>query len=183
VCANADLVGFSFVRNPHDMEELRSLLLEISEETPAIILKIETPDAVKNLPMLLMDGMKMKGFGVMIARGDLAVEIGFERLGEIQEEILWICEAAHVPVIWATQVLESLNKSGMVSRSEITDASHAAHADCVMLNKGDHTIEVLETLKDVLRRSATHRKKKRFMFRKLRIAERFFELVDKEKGS
>jgi pyruvate kinase len=165
------------------MEELRSLLLDISEETPAIILKIETPDAVKNLPMLLMEGMKMKGFGVMIARGDLAVEIGFERLGEIQEEILWICEAAHVPVIWATQVLESLNKSGMVSRSEITDAGHAAHADCVMLNKGDHTIEVIETLKDVLHRSATHRKKKRFTFRKLKIAERFFELVDKEKAT
>lgn len=176
VCANADLVGFSFVRNPQDMAELRSLLHEITDQTPAIILKIETPDAVRNLPMLLMEGMKMKGFGVMIARGDLAVEIGFERLGEIQEEILWICEAAHVPVIWATQVLENLNKSGMVSRSEITDASHAAHADCVMLNKGDYTIEVIETLKDVLHRSARHRKKKRFTFHKLSIAERFFEL-------
>lgn len=176
VCANADLVGFSFVRNPKDMAELRSLLHEISDQTPAIILKIETPDAVRNLPMLLMEGMKMKGFGVMIARGDLAVEIGFERLGEIQEEILWICEAAHVPVIWATQVLENLNKSGMVSRSEITDASHAALADCVMLNKGDYTIEVIETLKDVLHRSARHRKKKRFTFHKLSIAERFFEM-------
>ncbi|MDI1322017.1 MAG: pyruvate kinase [Algoriphagus sp.] len=183
ICANADLVGFSFVRNPRDMEELRSLIYEISEEAPAIILKIETPDAVKNLPMLLMEGMKMKGFGVMIARGDLAVEIGFERLGEIQEEILWICEAAHVPVIWATQVLESLNKSGMASRSEITDAGHAAHADCVMLNKGEHTIEVIETLKDILHRSVTHRKKKRFTFRKLKIAERFFQLIEKEKGS
>ena len=46
----------------------------------------------------------------MIARGDLAVEIGFERLAEMQEEILWLCEAAHMPVIWATQVLESLVK-------------------------------------------------------------------------
>lgn len=183
VCANADLVGFSFVRNPRDMAELRSLLHENSEEVPALILKIETPDAVKNLPMLLMEGMKMKGFGVMIARGDLAVEIGFERLVEIQEEILWICEAAHVPVIWATQVLESLNKSGMASRSEITDAGHSAHADCVMLNKGDHTLEVIETLKDILQRAVSHRKKKRFTFRKLKIAERFFQLVEKEKGS
>jgi len=182
VCANADLIGFSFVRSPQDMSELMSLLHEISEETPAIILKIETPDAVKNLPRLLMEGMKMKGFGIMIARGDLAVEIGFERLGEIQEEILWICEAAHIPVIWATQVLESLNKSGMASRSEITDAGHAAHADCVMLNKGEHTIEVIETLKDILHRSVTHRKKKRFTFRKLKIAERFFQLVEKEKA-
>ena len=49
--------------------------------------------------------------GVMIARGDLAVECGFERLAEVQEEILWISEAAHVPVIWATQVLETLSKT------------------------------------------------------------------------
>ena len=48
----------------------------------------------------------------MIARGDLAVETGFDRLAEVQEEILWICEAAHVPVIWATQVLETLAKTG-----------------------------------------------------------------------
>ena len=76
----------------------------------------------------------------MIARGDLAVEIGFERMSEVQEEILWISEAAHAPVIWATQVLETLNKSGIATRSEITDAAHAAMAECVMLNKGSHII-------------------------------------------
>ncbi len=76
----------------------------------------------------------------MIARGDLAVEIGFERMSEVQEEILWISEAAHAPVIWATQVLETLNKSGIATRSEITDAAHAAMAECVMLNKGSHTL-------------------------------------------
>jgi pyruvate kinase len=59
----------------------------------------------------------------MIARGDLAVECGFERLAEVQEEILWVSEAAHVPVIWATQVLESLAKDGQPSRAEITDAA------------------------------------------------------------
>jgi pyruvate kinase len=179
ISANADLIGFSFVRNTTDMALLRSLLVEINDQTPALILKIETPDAVKNLPSLLIEGMKMKGFGVMIARGDLAVEIGFERLVEIQEEILWICEAAHIPVIWATQVLESLNKSGMASRSEVTDAGHAAYAECVMLNKGAHTIEVIETLKNILHRSASHRKKKRFTFRKLEIAARFFQEVEK----
>lgn len=60
--------------------------------------------------------MHQKAFGVMIARGDLAVEIVFERMGEIQEDILCICEPAHVPVVWATQVLETLNKSGMATR-------------------------------------------------------------------
>jgi pyruvate kinase len=117
--------------------------------------------------------MQQKAFGVMIARGDLAVEIGFERMGEIQEEILWICEAAHVPVVWATQVLETLNKSGMATRSEITDASHAAMAECVMINKGDHTIEVIETLRDILHRTGGHHIKKRFIFRSLSIAQRF----------
>lgn len=62
----------------------------------------------------------------MIARGDLAAEIGFERLAEMQEEILWVCEAESVPVIWATEVLEDLVKSGTLSRGEMTDAAMAA---------------------------------------------------------
>ncbi|MCL6259001.1 pyruvate kinase [Aquiflexum sp. TKW24L] len=173
ICENADLVGYSFVRTALDISNLQSELKAISDNPPHVILKIETPEAVSNLPSLLIEGMKQRAFGVMIARGDLAVEIGFERMGEIQEEILWICEAAHVPVVWATQVLESLNKSGMATRSEITDAGQAANAECVMVNKGDHTIEVMETLKDILQRSAEHRVKKRFRFRQLKIAERF----------
>lgn len=175
ICENADLVGYSFVRTAADISHLQKELKAISEHPPLMIIKIETPEAVSNLPSLLLEGMKQRAFGVMIARGDLAVEIGFERMGEIQEEILWICEAAHVPVVWATQVLESLNKSGMATRSEITDAGQAANAECVMINKGDHTIEVMETLKDILQRSAEHRVKKRFRFRKLKIAERFLK--------
>lgn len=74
----------------------------------------------------------------MIARGDLAVECGYERMAEVQEEILWICEAAHLPVIWATQVLESLAKKSQPSRAEITDAAMGERPECVMLNKGPH---------------------------------------------
>ena len=110
----------------------------------------------------------------MIARGDLAVEIGFERLSEIQEEILWICEAAHTPVIWATQVLENLNKQGVATRSEATDAAHAALAECVMINKGSHTLEVLKSLLDILNRSRQHNYKQRHIFRELGIAKKFF---------
>lgn len=109
----------------------------------------------------------------MIARGDLAVEIGFERMGEIQEEILWICKAAHVPVVWATQVLETLNKSGMGYPVGNYYATHAAMAECVMINKGDHTIEVIETLGDILHRTGGHHIKKRFTFRPLSIALRY----------
>ena len=72
------------------------------------MLKIETVAAFKALPDILLELMKWADVGVMIARGDLAVEAGFERLAEVQEEILWLCEAAHVPVVWATQVLDTL---------------------------------------------------------------------------
>ncbi len=173
ICEHADMVGYSFVRYPSDLAGLQEVLKKISPQPPHIIIKIETHEAVENLPGLLLCGMQQKAFGVMIARGDLAVEIGFERMGEIQEEILWICEAAHVPVVWATQVLESLNKSGMATRSEITDATHAAMAECVMINKGDHTIEVIETLRDILHRTGGHHIKKRFTFRPLRIAQKY----------
>ncbi len=173
ICEHADMVGYSFVRYPADITGLHEILRKISLQPPHVIIKIETTEAVENLPGLLFCGMKEKAFGVMIARGDLAVEIGFERMGEIQEEILWICESAHVPVVWATQVLETLNKSGMATRSEITDATHAAMAECVMINKGDHTIEVIETLRDILQRTGGHHIKKRFTFRPLSIAQSF----------
>lgn len=173
ICSQADMIGYSFVRYASDLKELQIRLQNLTPHPPKIIIKIETPQAVKNLPSLILQGLQSGSCGVMIARGDLAVEIGFERMGEIQEEILWISESAHVPVIWATQVLESLNKSGIATRSEITDASHAALAECVMVNKGDHTIEVIETLRDILVRAGGHHSKKRYIFRPLRIAQRF----------
>ena len=175
ICEHADMVGYSFIRVPADMTGLQQTLEKLSPKPPLIIIKIETPEAVINLPDLLFHGMQQEVFGVMIARGDLAVEIGFERMGEIQEEILWICEAAHVPVVWATQVLETLNKTGIATRSEITDAAHSAMAECVMINKGDHTIEVLETLQNILHRVGGHHVKKRFTFRPLSIAQKFIK--------
>ncbi len=171
----ADTLGFSFVRTANDIRELRSALSELTEKIPPVILKIETQEAVVNLPELLLEGMVERDFGVMIARGDLAVEIGFERLVEIQEEISWLCEAAHVPVIWATQVLESLHKSGMASRAEITDAGRAAAAECIMINKGSHTLELLRTLQSIVQRSAAHRIKNRLSFRPLKIAADFLK--------
>lgn len=173
--AHGDLVGFSFVRSRADLAELQALMTANGSKKLPIVLKIETSEAVENLPSLLVQGMAEPVFGVMIARGDLAVEIGFERLSEIQEEILWVCEAAHVPVIWATQVLETLNKSGIATRSEVTDAARAVQAECVMLNKGKHLLAVLSTLRDILRRSGGHHAKKRYVFRPLKIAEHFFE--------
>ena len=105
----------------------------------------------------------------MIARGDLAAECGFERMAELQQEILWICESAHVPVIWATQVLEGLAKRGHASRAEISDASMSQSAECVMLNKGPYIIDAVRTLDDILRRMQDHQSKKRSMLRKLHL--------------
>ena len=117
--------------------------------------------------------MRTPSLGIMIARGDLAVECGYQRLAEIQEEILWICEAAHVPVIWATQVLESLAKKGIPSRSEITDAAMGERAECVMLNKGPYTVMAVRVLADILRRMQAHQEKKRSMLRQLHLAASF----------
>jgi pyruvate kinase len=104
----------------------------------------------------------------MIARGDLAIEAGYERLAELQEEILWLGEAAHLPVIWATEVLDRLAKTGRPSRSEITDAAMSERAECVMLNKGRHIVQAIATLDDILRRMAEHQSKKRQLLRPLR---------------
>jgi pyruvate kinase len=109
----------------------------------------------------------------MIARGDLAVECGYERLAEVQEEILWMCEAAHMPVIWATQVLENLAKGGVPSRAEITDAAMGERAECVMLNKGPYVVEAVRALDDILRRMQAHQAKKKSMLRSLKIADKF----------
>jgi hypothetical protein len=127
---------------------------------PAIVAKIETPEAIRNLPELIVYAAGKQPFGVMIARGDLAVEIGYQRLAEMQEEILWLCEAAHVPVIWATQVLENLVKKGIPSRSEMTDAAMSERAECVMLNKGEYLAQAVTILDDVLTRMQAHQSKK-----------------------
>jgi pyruvate kinase len=130
-------------------------------------LKIETPLAVRNLPQLIIQSAKRNPTAVMIARGDLAVELGFARLSEVQEELLWLCEAAHAPVIWATQVLDQFVKEGVFSRAETTDAAMAQRADCVMLNKGPHLVEAVALLRDILARMDRHHIKKFARFARL----------------
>jgi pyruvate kinase len=175
ICNHADMVGYSFVSDTGDIDLLRAEINKYAvNRKPAIILKIERLAAVRNLPALLLNGMKDGSLGVMIARGDLAVEIGFERMSEIQEEILWICEAAHVPVIWATQVLETLNKTGFATRSEITDAAMSVKSECVMLNKGKYIVKTIQTLDDVLTRQTGHLDKKRYIMRPLGIAQNVY---------
>lgn len=171
VVHHADIIGYSFVQRAEDIKLLQEELtkrLPPGTPTPAIVAKIETAIAVKNLPELMIHAAGKQPFGVMIARGDLAVEIGYQRLAEIQEEILWLCEAAHIPVIWATQVLENLVKNGAPSRGEMTDAAMAERAECVMLNKGVFINEAITILDDVLTRMEAHQSKKTPQLRALR---------------
>jgi pyruvate kinase len=167
----ADMVGLSFVRGPDDVALLVHELEARGAPGMGIVLKIETRAAFERLPRLLLAALRSPPVGVMVARGDLAVECGFERLAEVQEEILWLCEAAHVPVIWATQVLEGLAKTGQPSRAEVTDAAMGGRAECVMLNKGPHVADAVRFLDDVLRRMRAHQQKKRSMLRRLSVSD------------
>jgi pyruvate kinase len=170
IAKHADMVAYSFVKHADDIVHLQDQLAALHAEQLGVILKIETRHAFEELPKLLLACMRGGPFGVMIARGDLAVECGFERMAEVQEEILWICEAAHVPVIWATQVLESLAKTGIASRAEVTDAAMSERAECVMLNKGPFIREAVHTLDNILQRMQAHQSKKRAMLRPLHLA-------------
>jgi pyruvate kinase len=160
VVAIADIVGLSFVRTPADVDDLLRELDSLGDDHVGVLLKIETAAAFRHLPEILLTAMRRPRVGVMIARGDLAVECGYQRLAELQEEILWVCEAAHLPVIWATQVLEQLAKKGQPSRAEITDAAMGDRAECVMLNKGPFIDEAVTVLDDVLHRMRRHQYKK-----------------------
>ena len=161
----------SFVRKPRDIVALQKELKKYPSPGPGIITKVETVKGFNDLPRLLLATMRHYPAAVMIARGDLAVECGFERLAEIQEEILWMCEAAELPVIWATAVLDRKAKKGRPSRAEITDAAMSQRADCVMLNKGPYILAAIEMLANILRRMQGHQHKKTPKLRKLSISE------------
>jgi pyruvate kinase len=172
VVANADIIGYSFVQEASDLDalwsEIQPRLARSGQPAPGLILKIETERAVRHLPALIVAAAGRAPVGVMIARGDLAVEVGFERLAELQEELLWLAEAAHTPVVWATQVLDQLVKKGIPSRAEMSDVVLAQRSECVMLNKGEFLLDALKVVNDVFLRMADHQHKKTARLRALR---------------
>jgi pyruvate kinase len=167
----ADIVALSFLRTPQDIVLLEDHLQALGAGHLGIVLKIENAAAFRSLPHILLTSLRSPPVGVMLARGDLAVEVGFERLSEVQEEILWLCEAAHVPVIWATQVLEGLAKGGAPSRAEISDVVMSSRAECVMLNKGPHVVSTVEFLADILERMEEHYDKRMALRRRLSVSD------------
>ncbi len=171
LAAHIDIVGLSFVRHADDVLNLHAHLERIGAGHLGTVLKIETRQGFENLARILLASLRRPPVGIMVARGDLAVEIGFDRLAEVQEEILWLCEAAHVPVIWATQVLDTMARHGLPSRAEVSDAALSGRAECVMLNKGPYIVDTVRFLDDILARMNEHRAKGRPMLRKLSVSD------------
>jgi pyruvate kinase len=165
VAANADILNLSFVHTAADVEELLDELERL--EAPSglgILLKIETMASIANLVPILLTAMRVKPVGIMIARGDLAVESGWHYMGIAQEAVLTLCRAAHVPTVWASQVLESLAKTGVPSRAEITDVVMGERAECVMLNKGRYVDGAVELTAAILRNQETLLARRRQLF-------------------
>ena len=144
-----DLVGISFIHQPNDIRIVKRYLDQYTERNIGVIAKIETKHALLSLSKIILEGLNLDLFGVMIARGDLAIEIGYEQLANVQEGILELCRAAHVPVIWATSVLNHMNKKGIPLRAEITDAFMGLRADCIMMNKGPHISSSIKFLQQL----------------------------------
>ena len=152
IAGMADIVALSFVRSPRDILDLHRELDRRGLHGLAVVAKVETPQACRDLPSILLALMRRPACGVMLARGDLGVEIGFENLPVAQDEVLALCEAAHMPVIWATQVLESMTEHGFPTRGEVTDAADSARADAVMLGIGPCLLETTAFVHDLLTR-------------------------------
>ena len=182
VAQYADVVNVSFVNNAQDVFILLDELKKLDAEHLGIILKIETQKGFKNLPAILLAAMRHYPVGVMIARGDLAIECGWKELAQTQEEILWLCEAAHIPIVWATQVLETMAKKGRPSRAEITDAASAEQAECVMLNKGPHIFDVIKILDEILSSMQDYHEKKAPMLPPLKMLKPDIPKEEEGKG-
>ena len=178
---HGDIANVSFIRNAEDVANVLDTLAQIAEEIEAeagpeagerarnlgVVLKIETIPAYEQLGAVLLAGMRHANLGLMVARGDLAVELGFERMAEVPRFIMNLAEAAHVPTIMATQVLESLAKSGLPTRAEITDAAYALRAEAVMLNKGAHINDAIAILNRMSAKLGNSQRKNRIQLRKI----------------
>ncbi len=132
VAQGLDFIGLSFVRRADDIYELRRLIGQLNpEHSPFIVAKIEKPEAVVEL-----DGILTQADVIMVARGDLGVEIDIVRVPAIQKQIIRECNRQRVPVITATQMLDSMQHSQMPTRAEASDVANAVldGSDAVMLS-------------------------------------------------
>lgn len=141
-----DFLGLSFVRSPDDISELRGLVSKASIP-PAIIAKIEKPEALERLDEILAESD-----GVMVARGDLGVEVDIAQVPVIQKRIVQLANRLRKPVIVATQMLDSMQNSRLPTRAEVADVANAIldGADACMLSGetaiGKHPLESVQMM-------------------------------------
>lgn len=148
-----DWLALSFVRTAQDVLDLKEIIDERAEYKVPIIAKIEKPEALKNIGEIIkvVDGL-------MVARGDLGVEMPMEEVPEYQKMLISKAKVARIPVIVATQMMESMMASLTPSRAEVNDVANAVYdgADAVMLSGetsvGDYPVEVIETMTKILQR-------------------------------
>jgi len=144
--SGVDFVGLSFVRTAADIEQLKALLGKHGPETQ-VVAKIEKPEAVENL-----DSIVGATDAIMVARGDLGVEIDIAEVPMVQKRIIRACHGARKPVIVATQMLDSMQHSRIPTRAEATDVANAIldGADACMLSGetaiGEYPREAVETM-------------------------------------
>jgi pyruvate kinase len=139
------------VRTARDVEELQDSVERVRGKKPGIVIKIETSEAVRQLPAIVLATMRRPRSGIMMARGDLAVEYGWERLADLEATLLAMCRAAQLPFFVATEILETMTRRGVPSRAEIIDAATASRAQGVLLNKGPHLVAATRMLGRILR--------------------------------
>jgi pyruvate kinase len=172
-CHHADIIGCSFVNEGRDIkliqDEINKILKDKAKEI-SLMAKIETVRAARNLPEIIFTAASKNPFSIMIARGDLAAESGYIDLAGLQQEIMWISEAGDIPVVWATEVLDTLVSDGIPTRSEVTDAAEGTRADCVMLNKGDYIGEGVDILNRIIEKMEPIQYKKTPILGKLNYA-------------
>jgi pyruvate kinase len=149
-----DYIALSFVRTARDVRELKKLVTRSQSHRPLIIAKIEDQQAVKNLEAILMDSD-----AIMVARGDLGIEVPYEELPIIQRRIVKMCLHVGRPVIVATHMLESMIQSPMPTRAEVTDVANAVfeQADAIMLSGettvGKYPVKCVEVLDRIAQRT------------------------------
>jgi pyruvate kinase len=131
ISQGVDAVALSFARTVQDIENLREKMKKLTQDPPLVIPKIERQEAIEYI-----EGIIEVSDGLLIARGDMAVEIGVERVPTIQKRLIHLCNKAGVPVITATQMLESMISSPTPTRAEATDVANAVFdgTDAVMLS-------------------------------------------------
>lgn len=146
IAQKVDYLALSFIRKPVDVLALKKILRDKKADIP-VIAKIEKGEAVKNLKAIIE-----AADGVMVARGDLGVELSLEKVPVIQKEIIETCQALEKPVIVATQMLESMVKEPTPTRAEVSDVANAIFdgADAVMLSEetsiGAYPVETVEMM-------------------------------------